>query len=164
MASFSLDDLPEPTNSQKIWWSISRFFSNIYWWIRYHTVSRYHCLSLRQKEYKYGWIDCDAQIIFAVGNILRSFVEKERGGEKNMEKQIANMERQVLEMQDENSQNNFEIVGLTAQADSDKKVLELYRWFVYKRPEWSVHTQDGYDSEEEQWLIDVIKIRHHLWT
>ena len=64
---------------------IKRIINTIYWWIRYHTINRYHYLCLSQPDtrngtmdhYDVGWIDSDQKIVFAMFNIMVDFVENE---------------------------------------------------------------------------------------
>jgi len=58
---------------------IKRPFHDIWYWIRCHTINRYHMLDLRTKEYRYGWMDQDWRMFHACFNCLVEFVEKEDG-------------------------------------------------------------------------------------
>src|SRR5580692_4221700 len=47
------------------------------YWLRTHTINRYHMIDIRTPEYDWGWIDRDYAILAANFNILKEFVEKE---------------------------------------------------------------------------------------
>lgn len=63
---------------------ISRYLDEARYYIVSHTVRRYHMLDLRQPglindtdSYRYGWVDSDRQIEFALFNILNNFMKNE---------------------------------------------------------------------------------------
>jgi hypothetical protein len=68
---------------------IKRPLVDFHYWIVSHIIPgrRYHMLDLRQPEkinnidnpdaYRYGWMDCDSRMLFAIFNLLNDFVEGE---------------------------------------------------------------------------------------
>lgn len=55
-----------------------------WYWLRTHTVHRYHMLDTREPKngYAWGWCDRKELLIFAAFAVLRDFVEKERPFER----------------------------------------------------------------------------------
>ena len=138
--------------------------TNAKWFIKHHTTHRYHMLDLRQPKtrvktsdsYRYGWVDSDAQLRFAMFNILRNFVEKEIKGD-------------------------YYLIGNTPEVQNEIKAI--YDWWTTKRPQ-DIHRLDSMSfesrtdesikammsleeelvQEEEDMMIRLIKIRGYLWT
>ncbi len=52
------------------------------YWLRTHTINRYHLIDIRDKGeghgYRWGWIDRDEVMLLACFTVLRDFVEKEK--------------------------------------------------------------------------------------
>jgi len=134
------------------------------WYIKHHTTHQYHKLNLSQSDdrndtidhYKYGWIDADSKLRFAMFNILRNFVEKE-------------------------IKFNYGFVGISKEVENEVK--EIYDWWTIKRVrdvkrlaqlEHYCHTNEDFlelvnftheiEQDEENMMIRLIKIRSCLWT
>jgi len=71
---------------QEIWWRIRRPVRDAWYWIVSHIVPsrRHHILDLRQpkrsdeaNQYRYGWLDTDHKMLYALFNLLNLFVKNE---------------------------------------------------------------------------------------
>jgi hypothetical protein len=58
------------------------FWSEPYYWLRTHTIHRYHMVDARapQNGYHWGWFDRSGLVLFAAFAVLVDFVEKEYPG------------------------------------------------------------------------------------
>lgn len=161
--------------------SIPHFFSNYKWcigniiyWLKCHLLSsyKYHQLDLRQyhelSPYKFGWIDVDTKMVYAIFNLLNLFVEQE------LKHFVCPPENQV---------------GNAFQRNLYFEIKYLHYWWnverinqIRKRNEMSnnLHWDDDagnsinykklrefeatMELKEEEMLLRVIKIRKHLWS
>lgn len=93
---------------------------NFIYWIKCHTIKKYHLLDLRQPngsyyDYRYGYRDIVDKIIFANFNLLSEYIEKELEGQYKAEEFLA----QIKEIEDVSP----------AQIRSLEKAIELYKWW-----------------------------------
>jgi hypothetical protein len=72
-------------NKIKRYWHFSRpslpyWMTQAWYWLRTHTINRYHMVDGRspQNGYGWGWIDRDRLLLYASFNILVDFVENEK--------------------------------------------------------------------------------------
>lgn len=72
--------------AEELWPGIQRLYRRYvtdFWYkIKCHTFTKYHMLDLRQPEkdplsYRFGWVDSDTQMVYALFNILNTFVKDE---------------------------------------------------------------------------------------
>ena len=88
------------TFPRKLNYLLMRFVNFIYW-IKCHTIKKYHLLDLRQPngsyyDYRYGYRDIVDKIIFANFNLLSEYIEKELEGQYKAEEFLA----QIKEIED----------------------------------------------------------------
>lgn len=126
--------------------SIGRNFNQAVYWLRTHTYNRYHFLDLRNPFYKWGWVDCDSQILYACFNILKSYVEEE---------------------------DPFETIDWEWNEEKQEQAAEikaLYLWWtVERKQEHDQHCHgmgniDDLDEKDDLMLHRLINIRGCLWT
>ena len=151
------------------------------YWTVSHTKRIYHKLDLRQPfdvphrcQYRWGWIDSDWQIEFAIGNILCNFIEREYGGEDKFEERL-----KWLGEETEQCKAKDEEIGTTlsnGEAEWNRKILKLYRWWKYERTELAKKIQeantgedicaadDEFDRQMEEFLKGVVEVRRGMWT
>jgi hypothetical protein len=158
---------------------------NIYWWVRHHTINRYHVLDLRQPPhcnffqnddaYAYGWRDTDTRMLFAMFNLLCQFVEKE------------------LDTVDVDAGRLVQNPELRPQYEAYVEIKALYHYWKTERhqmqrqynqalDEWSDLRRKAPKEEvdaiwnelnalenkindtEDEKLLRLIKIRRYLWS
>ncbi len=166
------------------------------YWLVSHLVPsrRYHMLDLRQPsgsvdEYRYGWIDTDWQMVYALFNLLVRFVEKEAPSGY-----FVPSEEDAAKDTEEGECNQY--TGLKRQLDNHKEYMAIYKYWKTDRrvtekkyadalSAWSSAHQasKGFDTPEvkklweemnsikeqndktlENMLHRLIKVRHCLWT
>jgi hypothetical protein len=149
-----------------------------YWFVSHVVPSRrYHMLDLRQAKpgYRYGWLDSDSQIVYALFNILNNFVEHEMPG------WYCPSEEEVAEE-----------AHLAYQRNAWLETKAIHYWWNTERPRqqkahdellhaWSEarkidgpnvqqlwddmkKTEKVLEDKEEEMIIRLIKIRRTLWT
>lgn len=63
---------------------------------------------------------------------------------------------------------NTEDNKATPQATAAKEIKELYMWWVYERPnrkeEENYSEITEFEKEDTEKLIELIKLRSHMWT
>jgi hypothetical protein len=132
---------------------IKRGAEDFRYWTVSHTKRIYHKLDLRQPMglpdrccYRWGWIDSDWQIEFAVGNILCNFIEKEYGGEDKFEERVKWLEGKAEKHAKENDSIGVHLSN--GEAEWDRKILKLYRWWKYERIELAKKYQEAQSGED----------------
>jgi hypothetical protein len=154
-----------------------------WYWLKCHIVPkhRYHMLDLRQPKvkgeyaYRYGWMDSDTQIVYALFNILNNFVKHE--------------------MPSWYCPSEEEIVDEPSLQDQRNKYLEVksihYWWNVERKrrdkneselaSKWHAAHKIGDSSEHQLWkelddikkankdkedemIARLLKVRGALWT
>jgi len=136
-------------------------------------------LDLRQPkvtgEYRYGWLDSDHQILFALFNILNNFVKHEMPNSYCPSEEEVSHDASLL-----NQRNKYlEIKAIHYWWNVDRRRQEkrkdhlLSDWHTarkYCRAEehqlWENLRKAEADLEdkEEEMIMRLIKIRHSLWT
>jgi hypothetical protein len=156
--------------------------SDTLYWIKCHTLTKYkyHMLDLRQpgKEpdaYRYGWLDCDNKMLYALFNILNLFVEQEMPNwycpsEEEVAKDHSLAYQRV---------NYLEVKAIHYWWNVERKRQEkladtiLHDWFEAKGLGSTVQNNlrvrldkiemDNVDKTEEM-ILRLLKIRRSLWT
>lgn len=149
-----------------------------YYWAKCHIVpsQRFHMLDLRQpKGYKYGWIDSDTKMIYALFNILNMFVEDE-------------MSQWYCPSEEEIEGDST----LLLQRNKYMEVKAIHYWWNVERPReqehhadllnrWSDSRKDNLPETQQLWddlhkveehmktkeneMLDrLLKVRHWMWT
>lgn len=105
------------------------------YYVRARWIKRFHTLDLRNKHYKYGYIDPVQQILYANFAILAKFVE------------------------------SGEMAITEWDPEIEKEIMDLYTWWTetYNEERWQLVGGDEIAPENEM-LIRLIKIRGYLWT
>lgn len=162
-----------------------KYVTDPIYWFKCHFMKshKYHILSLRQpanKEfgfpaYKYGWIDSDTKMTYALFNILNIYVKDE------MPHQYCPSEEEVIAEPHLQHQRNawletkaihywWNVERLRQQKAHDEL---LHRWSEARKvdaPEtqqlWDEmkETEKALEDKEEEMIIRLIKIRRSLWT
>lgn len=168
-----------------LWWTVkvSMRLENYRYWIVSHTTKRYHKLDLRQPftdtedDYKWGWVDEDAQILFANFNILCAYVKT-----INSSRYSFNYSDESIKKLEENEAFEqikhlkevkilYEYWTVHRKVKLKKRVQLLLDWSHNKkldvdRIRWDAlkAIEKEIDEEEEEMLVRLIKIRKGLWT
>ena len=174
------------------WWNvhISMNIEHAWYWLRTHTVHRYHKLDLRQPytgtddDYTWGWLDEDRQLVFACFNVLVSYVDS-----VNSQEHIYGTDN-INDLRESMIKDGVENPDDMPQLKCLMEAKELYQYWTVKRKvdlnkrrdlllDWSRNkdkdgnqkrwnalrkAEDDFDKEEEEMLIRLIKIRRSLWT
>lgn len=166
-----------------IWYTVKSPFENAYYWTVSHLIpsKRYHMLDLRQPaddecdSYRYGWIDIDNRMLYAIFNLLNQFVEHE----------ISNTYFPTWE-------DIKKDPGLQSQRDFVLEVRAIHEWWNVDRKmeskvkrdllsAWSQARQNGlpntnklwtelqqseidFESKTDEMIARLMKIRRKLWT
>jgi hypothetical protein len=151
-----------------------------YWFVSHFIPSRkYHLLDLRQPkisgEYRYGWIDADHQILFALFNILNNFVKQEMPNWYCPSEEEISHDVSLL-----NQRNTYlEVKAIHYWWNIDRKRQESRRdhmiddWHKARKAGSSQEHQlwedlrkadRALDDKEDEMIGRLIKIRHALWT
>jgi hypothetical protein len=183
-----------PQFFRDIWMRLSRPFKDAHYWLVSHTIRQYHWLDLRQPKrwkddvedyftYRYGWVDTDHQMEYAMMNLLVNYVEQEMPGSYFIpsEEEAA---------KDDGVDYNYS--GFKRQLANHKEYMAIYNWWKTDRfvelaeydrklTEWSDARHAWADNADEllkevgalearndakldEMLIRLIKIRRCLWT
>ena len=125
-----------------IYFPTKRNIENIFYWIRTHTINKYHIIDCRDKKngYAWGWCDrCDL-ILFSSFNILKDFMEKEYPG--------------IVDWDYDQQHKNIK-----------QELQELYSWWTLTRPINIRDTCSLYQDDEDQKMLErLMKIRQYMWT
>lgn len=172
-----------------IWWKFKHFVEGIRYYLLSHLVPsrRYHMLDLRQPCdkneienldcYRYGWVDVDKKMLYAIFNLLGEYLNKEEPYDlrtDHSEEEINNDPclRQQAENLDEakfiwhwwtvDRKIDYKYAGelLTfwseARQNKDPNVKELWE---------KLQENDKYlEDKEEEMIARLMKIRKGLWT
>lgn len=154
--------------------------SHAWYWFRTHTYNKYHLLDIRRAEpenvegYRWGWCDRDHLLLLSSFLILRDFVEKEKP------------QRPDVSECDESEKE-----AIIDQQSAHDEIMALYNWWVKDRfaehaafekaideahERWRANSSDRelaqkmFDADDaerkrdDEMLLRLLKIRHHLWT
>ena len=155
---------------KNIWYPVTRFFSDIYYWFvyRFHPKHQYHVVSTGLPP---GYFDTDHRMFHCCFNLLKEYVEFELGG---IEK-LSRWENKSWETEGFSSKKEYE-----EYVDLDREMREIYNFWVNVRParedpyenwnkrdnfSWdlSFKIDQEYDRQDQDMLLRLIKIREHLW-
>lgn len=142
---------------------------DIYYWVRTHTVHRYHIVDMRDKsnEYSWGWIDRDRAIMFACFALLKQFVEKELTASYEYGPRILERGWRPHPTKD---------IETMHWNKAHRTMKELYDWWVFERPEkikemddMSVNNEWAeadslFNETDNTQLRRLIEIKDYLWT
>lgn len=130
-----------------LWRDVSRPFKKFHYWFVSHTIPsrKYHLLDLRQPKteadpyaYRYGWIDTDHQMEYAIKNLIVKFVEEEMPGSYFIpsEEEVA---------KDDGINLNYS--GYKRQLDNHKEYMEIYKYFTVEQ----LQLEKNYDDLLSAW-------------
>jgi hypothetical protein len=107
-----------------------RHISRAMYWLRSHTLDRYHVLNIRNKRngYAWGWLDRSEGILFANMAILVGFIEEEKAFDCHVDWRSAAEMVAAGEKTDGGRNANYD-----AHAVAKKEMLEIYRWWTHER-------------------------------
>lgn len=152
-----LSPLLKPFTGQ-FWVNRRSELSEVYYWLRTHTVHRYHIIDIRGEDgYTWGWIDRDHAILLACFKLLRDFVENE-----NPTVGLGGIEAYAWE-----GMSAGELEGLAAQVAREKEVRALYVWWTVERKKEKEADHDEYDwqdKRDDEMLLRLMAVRGSLWT
>lgn len=114
------------------------------YWLRTHTVDRYHIVDIRSPRngYAWGWIDRSEVMLFAAFAVLADFMENEYPGCVDWN-HSPEMREQHLEL------------------------LALNRWWTVDRAparDADDGTTDAMDDKDQAMLLRLMAVRGILWT
>lgn len=119
---------------------IKRFFSDLYWFFQYrfNPRHRYHMISARNPEYKFGYLDKPELMFNACFNLLKDYVEKERP---------------------------FEIIDWDSDPESKRigqEIKDLYHWWTVTRWENQKKCEEIYEMTDDLSWEDIGSGLHQL--
>lgn len=149
-----------------------------WYWLVSHVVPsrRYHMLDLRQpKGYRYGWLDSDSQMTYALFNILNNFVEHEMGdwycpSEEEIEANPGLLRQRNHWLETKAIHHWWNVERLRQQEKHDKL---LHDWSEARKANshnvqqlWDdlKKAEKALEDKEEEMLLRLVKIRRSLWT
>lgn len=151
------------------WRKVIRPLDTFLYWLRTHTINRYHIIDIRcpRNGYNWGWIDRDRALLYANFAILESFVRSELTAEYKYGPDIVNLDYEIPFPK--NAENVPEYNAIT-------EIKDLFDWWVYFRPysnrlldaiecgkNWHMLSED-LERDDREMLFRLINIREHLWT
>lgn len=170
--------------AERLWPGIQRLYrryvTDTWYWIRCHTYNRYHVLDLRQPKkdplsYRFGWIDSDTQMVYALFNILNKFVEGELPhaylpSEEDVAKEphLLNQRNNYLEvraihywwnvqrLRDAETEQNLLHTWAESQKINDPATKQL--WDDLQKME------NANKEKLEEMIIRLVKVRNCMWT
>ncbi len=130
---------------------IRRLITEPYYWLRTHTVHRYHMLNLKSPNNGYAWGYCDPvnRLMYAMFAVLVDFVEKEDP-------------LGTIDWDDDKD-----------SAHARDEFMELYNWWKSGRKtehdalyatEFTWQEMEALDARDDEQMARLVKIRGYLWT
>ena len=157
------------------WFSsnIIKPISDFKYWIRSHTIRKYHLLDLRSKvfDYNYGWLDSDTKMLLAIMKIMEDFI---------IEQDTAN--RLVwLKEESEKTKSDPQNYDYSDDIKRCKDLLAIQKWWRVERAEnWKVlydkcgdksighknyfEMENELVKEDDDVMKKLIDMRGSLWT
>lgn len=173
----------------KVWYKVWLPYDKFQYWLRSHIVPsrRYHMLDLRQPlkrggkanhdAYRYGWVDVDQKILYAIFNLLGEYLNKENPTDLSNFYSLEQINNDPM---------------LKNQHDSFLEAKAIYHWWTIERAEqeeikekllndwhsakkakasntevlWDMMRQidENEENKTEEMLLRLLKIRRTLWT
>jgi hypothetical protein len=162
---------------------INRRIKDSWYWVKCHLLPshRYHILDLRQPKseathnYTWGWIDSDTKMLYALFNILNTFVEKELPhmycpSEEDVQKEshLLHQRNHYLEIKaihywwniERLRQNkaHAEMQDKWSEAKQANDPIEHQYWDQLRK------IDAANEAKEDEMIGRLIKIRRSLWT
>lgn len=113
-----------------------------WYWLVSHTWRRFHKLDIRNRYYRWGYLDRDAAMLYACFQCLVEFVEDE----------------DPFEVNDWDWDEKHRAAA--------QEIKDLYKWWTEGRAseQADAGTVLGEDDRDDEQLARLIKIRGYLWT
>jgi len=181
------------------WRKIYFPIKSLVYWVKYHTVCKRHLLDLRQPttntydDYRYGWRDTDTLMLFALFNLLNTFVNKEfknfvcpseeecndpMFGEANRDQRNAYFEIVALHnwwnVDRKNDLKEFDAILKECSGEKRKWDKDDAEWDDTDCQEFKNAVRQMYHkvdvkememmAKEEEMLVRLIKVRRWLWS
>ena len=164
-----------PDFFRAVYRKVTNPFSKAYYWLRTHTVHRYHMLNLKCPtygfHYEWGWFDRSELLFIAPFQILKSFVEDELphayvDWESDEPHSSARKEMQDLYdwwMTGRNKERDDMNAALDEGTDKSLPEKGLSR---YRGPAWDAYIKesDRLETKDDEMLLRLIAVRKFLWT
>ena len=114
------------------------------YWLRTHTINKYHLIDLRSSRngYAWGWLDASEGILFANMAILVRFIEKEKPFNGHVDWRSAEEVRVAGETENDPGGDACR----DGHAAAKKEMLEIYNWWVKGRKE----EHDAFDKTYDE--------------
>lgn len=160
------------------YWRPYRKLSNAWYWLRCHTVTRYHILDVRDENwpsregpYRWGWHDRCELLEVAMFAMFRDFVERELlpsrvhsgfdAGYLDDEPGSCDCEeRRGAKFGDDDI-----CCGSRAWWLAKREMRELYRWWTVDRPlAVTAIGEEAFERTCDEMLVRLVRVRHYLWT
>lgn len=173
--------------------------SNFFYWLKSNTYKKQHLLDLRQPYnddyidyYRWGYIDEEAQLLYASFNILVNYVNA-----RNKSKYFDSLSKQNIKKLEKKVEGKIkdkadDVEYYREKLESDKNIFKLYNYWTVDRKlkqkslistlsDWSKNRlndkfkndktrldnlkkcEDEFDNEETEMLQLLISIRKSLW-
>lgn len=158
---------------RNIWEKIRRW--EPLYWLRTHTINRYHIVDCRNDEYRWGWCDASELILYAPFAVLVRFMEKEFPGMVKWEPEV---EKELWALY------NWWKTGRRAHHDEISALFDKGHGGFYFTPcadrpgyqelhsrvkdqaaidEWNRRNSEPEEKDQEM-LLRLVKIRGQMWT
>lgn len=153
------------------------------YWVKCHVMPshRYHFLDLRQPKnadgigYKYGWIDSDTQMVYALFNILNNFVKHELPNfycpsEEDVQADPNLLYQRTVFLEAKaihywwnverlrQNKNYNELLHNWSEARKANTANAQQLWIDLHKAE------EAMDAKEDEMIARLLKIRRSLWT
>lgn len=163
--------------------TIQRRIKDAIYFLKCHLLPshRYHMLDLRQPKqkgqyrYRWGWLDSDSKIVYALFNILNTFVKDELPNmhcpseeEVQANPYLLSQRNSYLEIKAIHYWWNVDrlrqlklhddLLSKWAEAKRNKDINEHIYWDDLRKIEADI------ESKEDEMIIRLINIRRSLWT
>jgi hypothetical protein len=135
--------------------------STAFYWLRTHTIHRYHIVDMRSPRngYKWGWIDRSEGVMYAAFAVLVDFVENEYPGMVDWD------------WSEESRTSRDEFMALyrwwtkERKEEHDAHDAECSRVFATKEDRKRIYDAgEALEAKDTEMLIRLIKVRNVLWT
>lgn len=158
------------------WFNINiiKPISDFKYYIKSHTIKKYHLLDLRNEQYayKFGWIDADFQMLLAMMRIMENFVIE------------LDPKNRLIFLQAEKLRKDVDEWGIQSLENDIKRcedLLSIQKWWRIDRPnnfkqlydkigttltdyEVSFAEEERLYAEDDEMMKKLIDMRGSMWT
>jgi hypothetical protein len=144
---------------------ITKPISDFKYYIVSHTIRKYHMLDMRNKEndYAFGWIDCDAQLLYASMAIMENFII-----EQDTPSRLIWLKEELVK------DPNCEEFNWNDKIKFCEDLLAIQKWWRVERPkntelsfsgpEYGLDFDEKCRKEDDDMMKKLIDIRAGMWT